>query len=31
MDTPVTKQYRVVLMHINTRAAPDIDWPELPQ
>ncbi|CNE12690.1 tail fiber assembly protein [Yersinia kristensenii] len=25
------KQYRVALMRINTSAAPEIDWPELPQ
>ncbi|HII2982660.1 TPA: tail fiber assembly protein [Yersinia enterocolitica] len=25
------KYYRVALMRINTSAAPDIDWPELPQ
>ncbi|WP_193784063.1 tail fiber assembly protein [Yersinia enterocolitica] len=25
------KHYRVALMRINTSAAPEIDWPELPQ
>ncbi|MHA3493178.1 tail fiber assembly protein, partial [Yersinia enterocolitica] len=25
------KQYRVALMRIDSNAAPDIDWPELPQ